>query len=191
MNVIDGFYVDPMTDFDELNEFSCGHAPMDDFLRNHLRDCEESHYCKSFSVRSVNDATLVAVFALAFDSVDVEADDFDDMRIGATGTGLPHVNDAFRVQFEQKSTYPALEIAYLAVSCDCQRMNMGRALLEEIIRRAKHQEVAGCVFLSVKAWHTPEYSAVPFYEKNGFARLTPLPQGDVWPMYCTIWPDEV
>ena len=32
--------------------------------------------------------------------------------------------------------------------------------------------------------------AVGFYEKNQFAKLTPVAQMDVWPMYKTIWPIE-
>ena len=28
------------------------------------------------------------------------------------------------------------------------------------------------------------------YEKNQFAKLTPVPQMDVWPMYKTIWPPD-
>ena len=54
-------------------------------------------------------------FRLAFDSVDIDSDDFDDMRMGAAGTDLPAVKETFRETFEQKYTYPALEIAYLAI----------------------------------------------------------------------------
>ena len=40
---------------------------------------------------------------------------------------------------------------------------------------------------TVNALHTNSYSAVSFYEKNHFAKLTPVPQFDVWPMYKTLW----
>ena len=52
---------------------------------------------------------------------------------------------------------------------------------------ARNQRVSGCIFLTVNALHTNSYSAVSFYEKNHFAKLTPVPQFDVWPMYKTLW----
>ena len=55
---------------------------------------------------------------------------------------------------------------------------------------ARNQKVSGCVFLTVNALHTSAYSAVGFYEKNHFAKLTPVPQMDVWPMYRTLWLKE-
>ena len=149
---------------------------MDDFLHNHLQDCEESHYCKTFCVRLKANNTIVAIFALAFDSVDIDSDDFDDMRIKET----------FRDQFEQKYTYPALEIAYLAIDQKFQSLHIGSALVDEIASMARKQRYAGCVFLTVRAWHTSNYSAVGFYEKNQFAKLTPVAQMDVWPMYKTM-----
>lgn len=116
--------------------------------------------------------------------------DFDDMRMGAAGTELPAVKSHFREQFEQKYTYPALEVAYLAIDKKFQNLHLGSALIDEIAAMARKQNIAGCVFLTVRAWHTPDYSAVSFYEKNQFAKLTPVPQMDVWPMYKTIWPEE-
>ena len=94
--------------------------------------------------------------------------DFDDMRMGAAGTDLPAVKETFREQFEQKYTYPALEIAYLAIEQKFQSLHLGSALIEEIALMARNQRYAGCVFLTVRAWHTSDYSAVGFYEKNQF-----------------------
>ena len=128
---LEEYKIELLSDFEELINFYTGKDKMDDFLHNHLQDCEESHYCKTFCVRLKANNTIVAIFALAFDSVDIDSDDF-----------------------------------------------------------ARNQRYAGCVFLTVRAWHTSDYSAVGFYEKNQFAKLTPVPQMDVWPMYKTIWPEE-
>ena len=128
---LEEYKIELLSDFEELINFYTGKDKMDDFLHNHLQDCEESHYCKTFCVRLKANNTIVAIFALAFDSVDIDSDDFDG-----------------------------------------------------------NQRYAGCVFLTVRAWHTSDYSAVGFYEKNQFAKLTPVPQMDVWPMYKTIWPEE-
>lgn len=45
-------------------------------------------------------------------------------------------------------------------------MRIGAALIEEISKVAREQKIGGCIFLTVRAWHTTEYSAVGFYEKN-------------------------
>lgn len=119
--------------------------------------------------------------------MDLSEDDFDDMRIGAAGTELPLVENTFRERFEQKCTYPSLEITYLAVNKKYQNMKIGSTLINFIANIARNQNVSGCIFLTVNALHTPAYSAVSFYEKNHFAKLTPVPQFDVWPMYKTLW----
>ena len=95
---------------------------------------------------------------MSFDSVDIEQDDFEDMRIGAAGTELPAVSESFRDRFE-----------------------------EDICLMAKRQTLGGCLFVTVLALHKPNYSAVLFYEKCHFAKQTPLPKADVWPMYKTLW----
>jgi GNAT superfamily N-acetyltransferase len=184
------YTIEHLTNFEELSGFYTGKVEMDEFIHNHLKDCEETHYCKTFCVRQKTGNAIIAMFALAFDSVDIEMDDFHDMRIGAAGTSVPSVKESYREQFEQKSTYPALEITYLAVDKKYQCLHVGSALIEQIILMARSQKLAGCVFLTTKAWHISNYSAVGFYEKNQFAKLTPIPQMEVWPMYRTIWPDE-
>ena len=188
---LEEYKIEHLVNFGELADFYTGKEKMDEFLHNHLKDCEESHYCQTFCVRLKKYNVIVAIFALAFDSVDIDLDDFDDMRIGAAGTDLPSANRNFRDQFEQKSTYPALEIAYLAVDRKFQDLHIGSALIEQIVSMAQEQKLGGCVFLTVRAWHISEYSAVGFYEKNQFAKLTPIPQMDVWPMYKTVWPEEM
>jgi GNAT superfamily N-acetyltransferase len=179
--------IELMGDYAELSDFCSGWKSMDDFIHEKLKDCDESHYSRTFCVREAKNNKIIAIFSLAFDSVDIDSEDFDDMRTGAAGTDMPEVSSDFREKFEQKYTYPALEIAYLAVEKQHQRLRLGSALIEEIAAKAKEQKLAGCVFLTVKAWCTAEYSAVTFYEKNGFAKLTATPHNDVWPMYKTLW----
>lgn len=96
------YKIEVLEDFKELTSFHTGKEKMDDFLHNHLKDCEESHYCHVFAVRLIESKTLAAIFALAFDSIDIDSDDFNDMRIGAAGTELPAVQSNFREQFGPK-----------------------------------------------------------------------------------------
>lgn len=48
---LEEYKIELLSDFDELINFYTGKDKMDDFLHNHLQDCEESHYCKTFCVR--------------------------------------------------------------------------------------------------------------------------------------------
>ena len=48
---LEEYKIELLSDFEELINFYTGKDKMDDFLHNHLQDCEESHYCKTFCVR--------------------------------------------------------------------------------------------------------------------------------------------
>lgn len=179
-----------ITDFGTLSSFNCGIQTLDEFIHSELEVYTENHYCSSYSVISKEKKEVVAVFALAFDSIILDEDDFMDMDEGISEAGRPKVNEQHRISFESKSVYPALEIAYLAVKKDYQSIHLGRAIINEIASYAKRQTLAGCVFLTVKAYHTKSYSSLEFYHKCHFARLTPVPRGYVWPMFRTLWSDE-
>lgn len=182
--------VELLVDFNELVDFSCGEEQMDEFIHGNLKDCSINHYCTTYCVRNKDNREIAAIFSLSFDSVDIDQDDFDDMRIGAAGTDKPHVTDSFRERFEEKYTYPALEITYLAVDKKYQHMSIGAEIVEDVCAMARKQSLAGCIFVTVLALHKSGYSAVPFYEKCHFAKQTPLPKADVWPMYKTLWVEE-
>lgn len=180
-------FIEVAEDYESLKSFESGNMQMDDFIHEYLSACSRSHFCVTYYVRFKRQGEIVAIFSLSNDSVDLTEDDFDDMRIGAAGTELPMIENSFRERFEQKCTYPSLEITYLAVSKKSQKLKIGSALIDFITDLARKQRVAGCIFLTVNALHTNSYSAVAFYEKNHFAKMTPVPQQDVWPMYKTLW----
>ena len=179
--------IEQADEYASLKSFVSGNEQMDEFVHDYLAACSKSHFCVTYYVRLEPKGEVIALFSLSNDSVDLGEDDFDDMRIGAAGTDLPIVAADFRERFEQKCTYPALEITYLAVNKKYQKLKIGTTLINFIANIARNQNVSGCVFLTVNALQTKEYSAVPFYEKNHFAKLTPVPQLDVWPMYKTLW----
>lgn len=187
MKQLNEFTIEHLTDFSKLSDFYSGENQMDDFIHEHLEECTTNHYCTSYCVKTIEEGDIAAIFALSFDSVDLDHDDFDDMRIGAAMTELPNVDDSFRERFEEKYTYPALEITYLAVDKKYQHLKLGSSIVEEICNVARSQEIAGCLFLTVKALCTKEYSAVSFYEKCHFTKQTPVPKSDIWPMYKTLW----
>ena len=185
------YEVSLITDFELLESFSCGIQSLDDFIHSGLEVYSKNHYCSAYAVSTKNRRrNIVAIFALAFDSIVLETDDFDDMNSGFYETWRPNVLENSRIEFENKSVYPALEIAYLVVRKDFQHKNLGKAIVDEIAEYARRQTLAGCVFLTVKAYHTSRHSALGFYQKCHFAKLTPLPKGEVWPMFRTLWCDD-
>lgn len=187
MNQDSELIIEVADEYESLKSFESGNQQMDDFIHDYLSACSRNHFCMTYYVRLKPKGDVIALFSLSNDSVDLSEDDFDDMRIGAAGTELPLVEYTFRERFEQKCTYPSLEITYLAVNKNYQNMKIGSTLIDFIANIARNQKVSGCIFLTVNALHTAVYSAVSFYEKNHFAKLTPVPQFDVWPMYKTLW----
>ena len=184
----EAYEVSLISDFESLLSFSCGVKSLNDFIHSELEVYAKNHYCSAYLVSTKNGRKdTVAIFALAFDSIVLDADDFEEMNSGTSDTGRPQVDENHRIKFENKSVYPALEIAYLAVSEDFQHKNVGKAIVDEIAEYARRQTLAGCVFLTVKAYHTRDYSALGFYQKCHFAKLTPRQQGEVWPMFRTLW----
>ena len=57
---------------------------------------------------------------------------------------------------------------YLAVSLACRNQNIGTEIILAITDLAHSQHTP---FITVDAYVTPHYSAVPFYEKCGFTHL--------------------
>lgn len=185
------YEVSIISDFESLKSFSCGIQPLNEFIHSELEIYSKNHYCSAYAVSTKNGSKdIVAVFALAFDSIVLETDDFEEMNRGISDTWRPKVEENHRIKFENKSVYPALEIAYLAVREDYQHKNLGKAIVDEIAEYARRQTLAGCVFLTVKAYHTSSHSALGFYQKCHFAKLSPRQQGEVWPMFRTLWCDE-
>ena len=137
------------------------------------------------------DKTVVALFALSFDSLDLDTDDKDEMMAGTSLTSIPQISNEYEDIFLNKPHYPALDIAYLAVKQDMQGQGIGQLIIEAIHQRAQQQDFAGCQFLTVEALKIPGYSAVRFYEKCGFSPCEyPNPNKNTLRMYRTLYPLE-
>ena len=161
----------PYKDIQELDNFYCGIAEMDKFIHNSsgFTMSIENHYCKAFVVKNES-SDIVAVFALNFDAISFDSENFDDIFSGALGS-TPDIDFEYHEIFESKVHHPALEITYLAVRKDKQRQGIGEYLIEEIASAAQKQRLAGCEFLTVSAYHCENYTAVNFYSKCLFSKL--------------------
>ena len=163
--------ISPYTGIQELNNFYCGITEMDNFFHNSegFLMSIDNHYCKAFIVRDKSD-DVIAVFALNFDAISFDSDNFDDIFSGTLGS-TPDIDYEYQENFKSKTHHPALEITYLAVREDKQKQGIGEYLVEKIASAAQLQALAGCEFLTVSAYHNKEYSAVNFYSKCLFSTL--------------------
>ena len=168
-----------------MKDFYCGVSKMDEFIHGNLEASLQNDYCKAYSVRNEN-KELVAFFALSFDSLQLDLDDIEDLQNGWSDTSIPQPTQDYFRTFWSKVHYPALEISYLAVSKKYQKRHIGTQILEAIDEMAHQQQFAGCQFLTVGAYVSNEYSAVPFYSRNHFAKLSPVPIHDTLRMYHNL-----
>ena len=181
--------VKPLEDFHCLNTFSSGIEAMDTFIRSDFRLSVENHYCSAYIVKHQED--IVAVFALSFDSLDLDTDDKEELQAGMSSTGSPDIDWNYKDTFYAKPRYPALDIAYLAVQEQWRGRGVGSLLLDTIAEQARNQSFAGCQFLTVEALATSEYSAVGFYSRCGFTpNELKKPYKDTLRMFRTLYVDE-
>lgn len=178
-----------ITDFRCLESFCSGVEAMDRFIQGDFRMSVENHYCCSYGVWYKEE--LVAIYALSFDSLDLDSDDKEELRTGLSSTGTPEVDWNYKDTFYAKPRYPALDIAYLAVRNEYRGNGVGQSIVEMIAEKARTQSFAGCQFLTVEALATSEYSAVGFYERCGFtANEVRKPYKDTLRMFRTLYADD-
>ena len=175
-----------LSDFHCLETFFSGVETMDKFIQGDFRLSVENHYCSAYGVWLGDE--LVAVYALSFDSLDLDSDDKDELETGISSTGSPDIDWNYRDTFYAKPRYPALDIAYLAVQQKYRGMGVGYAIIQEIANEARNQSFAGCQFLTVEALATNDYSAVGFYSRCGFTpNEIKKPYKDTLRMFRTLY----
>ena len=181
--------VKPLHDFHCLETFCSGVEAMDKFIQGDFRMSVENHYCSAYGVWYKEE--LVAIYALSFDSLDLDSDDKEELETGMSSTGTPNVDWNYKETFYAKPRYPALDIAYLAVREEYRGNKVGQSIVEMIADRARSQTFAGCQFLTVEALATSEYSAVGFYQRCGFtANEVRKPYKDTLRMFRTLYANE-
>lgn len=180
---------DRITDFRCLDGFCSGVVAMDKFIQGDFRMSVENHYCSAYGVWYKEE--LLAIYALSFDSLDLDSDDKEELQAGISSTGTPVVDWNYKDTFYSKPRYPALDIAYLAVKEEYRGNGVGHSIVEMIMERAREQSFAGCQFLTVEALATKEYSAVGFYRRCGFTpNEVRKPYKDTLRMFRTLYANE-
>ena len=178
-----------ITDFHCLETFCSGVKAMDSFIQSDFRMSVENHYCSAYGVWCKEE--LVAIYALSFDSLDLDSDDKEELVTGMSSTGMPEMDWNYKEMFYAKPRYPALDIAYLAVREEYRGNRVGQSIIEMIAEKARSQTFAGCQFLTVESLATKEYSAVGFYQRCGFtANEVRKPYKDTLRMFRTLYANE-
>lgn len=178
-----------ITNFHCLSTFTSGVEAMDKFIQGEFSMSVENHYCTAYGIWYKEE--LVAIYALSFDSLDLDPDDKYELQYGLSSAGSPEVDWNYKETFYSKSRYPALDIAYLAVKQEYRGNNVGHSIIEMIAEQARSQSFAGCQFLTVEALATAEYSAVGFYSRCGFTpNELKKPYKDTLRMYRTLYTSD-
>lgn len=128
------------------------HCSLESFLKN------DSRY--QLNVAKDDALGIVAMFVTSPGNFVDNGDEYQDLPLGKPWSYLDEES-----QIQSGMMYPSLEIDYLAVRKDLRNNGYGTRILEELLLRAKEKN---CYFLTVDAYHTKGYSAIPFYEKRGF-----------------------
>lgn len=168
------------TDASILSDFTCGLQKMDTFIHHHLQSYLDKYPCSAYCLCN-EEEKIIAFFVIRYDTLVVfDEESSDDHKI-IYDTELP---TAIPV-----NEYPSIEIEYLAVAKNFQRQGIGRICMQQIINLA--DEVCKRLkieFITVDAFKSDGYSAIPFYEKCHFSALEyPDPTKDTLRMYRPIW----
>ena len=170
-----------------LSNFNCGLDVMDHFIHSGLQWCIDYHYCIVYAVKDDND--IVGIVAFGCEKLELDATDKEELQMGFFPK--PEIEFNYQDTFWAKSSYPAIEITYLAVRKEKRHLGIGEYIIEAVGQRALDSRfnLAGCQFLTVEAYNRGDASAVGFYSRCDFiAAEEPNPNKETLRMYKTILP---
>ena len=180
-------YFERIEDVSILSDFNCGLDVMDRFIHSGLQWCIDYHYCVVYAIKE--DDSVVAVVALGCDKLELNTSDKEELQMGFFPK--PEISYDYQDTFWAKSSYPAIEITYLAVRKDRRGHGIGEYVIEVMGQRAldPNYNMAGCQFMTVEAYRKGSASAVGFYSKCDFvAAEEPNPNKETLRMYKVLLP---
>lgn len=177
------FVVTEESDVSILADFYCGLPFMDEYIHDGRLQTYLSQHSRTFFVVRSECYDIVAMFVISKGVLYLDEDCKEDLEMKFPGFGT----EPLIAQEWQTGMFPSLEIDYLAVREDCRGTcrHIGSWAIRKIMSFASKYE--NPLFLSVAAYYTKEYSAIPFYHKNGFwAAQQPCTNIDTVKMYRII-----
>lgn len=140
---------EPLEKRHRLDDFDCGEAALDEWLRRHGRSAHAAGSARVFVATLEDGETVVGYYALAAAQVEPEA---------ATARALKGQPRARPV--------PAVLLARLAVHRDHQRAGLGRSLLRDVMLRCL--DAADAIGARVLLVHAKHATAKEWYLRYGF-----------------------
>ena len=146
-----------------LADFDCGDEDLNDFLVEDAKGFLDKRIANSFILE--DEDSVVAYFCLLNDKISKQE---------VTNNQWKKINDRFP-DGKKFSSYPAIKIGRFAVSSGYHGLQIGTKLMN-IIKDMLDTDsnYSAFRFITVDAYLT----AVPFYEKNGFVKLTKKKEND-------------
>ena len=156
----------------EMKPFDCGDALLNGFLCDEAKPFLECRLAKTYLF--YDDNQIAGYFSLLNDKVSKQEVAGNDWR--RIKKLFPHA--------KHFGSYPAVKLGRFAVSLQYQGKGWGSEQMDVVKQYLRNDPgYSHFRFLTVDAYR----AAVPFYERNGFKRLTPLQdQGDTQAMYFDI-----
>lgn len=167
-----------LTDASELCDFYCGVDTMDTFLHGDFQDYLFLGICQAYVVKE-NDV-VIAMYSL--DKFDVFIS--DEVKLKMQDGVKPIPQDALDPcnPYWRLPLIDSVEITYLAVAKNRQHEHIGSFIIEKIVKDLLRDEKCKSPLLTVRAYKSMTYTAVPFYEKCGFYPTEEA--SDVKPTLC-------
>lgn len=137
----------PLKSQHDRDDFSCGNAALDSWLRNRADRNESSGVSRTFVTSLIDDHAVVGYYTLAASSVTLEL---------APGSVRRNMPDPITV----------ILLGRLAVDVSHQAGGLGASLLQDTVLRVVG--VAGSVGIRALLVHAIDDAAVAFYEHFGF-----------------------
>jgi len=146
-----------------LADFDCGDEDLNDFLVEDAKSFLDKRIANSFILE--DDGRIAAYFCLLNDKISKQE---------VTNNQWKKIKDRFP-DGKKFSSYPAIKIGRFAVSSKHRGLQVGTKLMN-IIKDMLDTDsnYSAFRFITVDAYLT----AVPFYEKNGFVKLTQKEEND-------------
>lgn len=106
-----------ITDFHCLDTFVSGVEAMDNFIQGDFRLSVENHYCTAYGIWYKEE--LLAIYALSFDSLDLDTDDKDELQAGISSTASPEIDWNYQETFYSKPRLATKEYSAVGFYSRC------------------------------------------------------------------------
>lgn len=154
----DAFAFRHLSDSEHVVQFECGDRDLNDFIMTDAPLYQQKLLAENYVLEAKD--CILAYFSLLNDRIGIE--NFDD------NTSFNKFRRKLFVNSKRLRGYPAVKIGRLAVrKCDSGK-GYGSVILDFIKMLLVSMRTSACRFITVDAYK----EAIPFYEKNGFAKLS-------------------